>query len=96
MPGLIGYRGDNLTTATGVNPLTVLAEGTAVVDVNANQLTPDTFTAGGVAEFRITDPVVALQGSGTADAPHLVATFSTTGVTGIRVHFVGARHRQRL
>ena len=65
VPGLIGYRGDNMTTATGVNPLTVLAEGSAVVDVNANQTNPDTFTAGGVAEFRITDPVVALQGSGT-------------------------------
>ena len=64
VPGLIGYRGDGLTTATGVSPLTVLAGGTAVVDVNANQLNPDSFTAGGVAEFRITDPVVALQGSG--------------------------------
>ena len=40
----------------------------------ANQTNPDTFTTGGVAEFdSIANPVVGLQGSGTADAPYLVA-----------------------
>src|SRR4051794_13343230 len=34
VPGIIGYRGDNLTGATAVDPQTVLAEGTNVVDVN--------------------------------------------------------------
>jgi hypothetical protein len=62
VPGIIGYRGDGLTSATGVDPQTVLADGTGTpVDVNANMTSPNTFTTGGVSEFEITDPVVALQ-----------------------------------
>ncbi len=66
VPSIIGYRGDNLTTSTGVDPQTVLNgnDETPVVDVIANQLNPNTLTSGGVAEFDIADPVVALQGSG--------------------------------
>jgi uncharacterized protein len=38
VPGVIGYRGDALTAATGVDPQTVVADGSATpVDVNANQ-----------------------------------------------------------
>lgn len=87
VPGWIGYRGDDLTGASGVDPQTVLSEGTPVVDVNANQTSPDTFGTGGVAEFHITDPVVALQGSGTADAPNLVVGFDTTDLTAVRVQY---------
>ena len=46
--------------------------GAPPIDVNANQTAPNTFTTGGVSEFEIANPVVALQGSGTADAPHVV------------------------
>ena len=42
-----------------------------MVDVNVNQTNPNTNTTGGVAEFEIANAVVALQGSGTADAPNL-------------------------
>lgn len=65
VPSIVGYRGDNLAGATGVDPQTVLAPGIAptdtpagVVDVNANQTNPAGFTTGGVAEF--TKPAVIL------------------------------------
>jgi predicted extracellular nuclease len=86
VPGVIGYRGDGLAS-TGDDPQTVLVDGSAVVDVNANQANPNTFTTGGVAEFAIADPVVALQGSTTADAPHLVLTLSTAGFVEVTVSY---------
>lgn len=88
VPGVIGYRGDGLTSATGADPQTILADGsTTPVDVNANLTDPDAFISGGVSEFAIANPVVALQGSGTADAPHLVLHLNTTGQTGINVAY---------
>lgn len=88
VPGIIGYRGDDLTTSTATDPQTILADGSSTpVDVNANQTNPNTFTTGGVSEFEITDPVVALQGSGTADAPHIVINLNTTGQSSIPVSY---------
>lgn len=85
VPGIIGYRGDDLTTSTATDPSTILADGSATpIDAIANQTNPDTLTSGGIAEFEITDPVVALQGSGTADAPHIVIHLNTTGQSNIR------------
>jgi uncharacterized protein len=89
VPGVIGYRGDGLTAANDVDPQTVTADGSSTpVDVNANQLNPDTFMTGGVAEFHITNPTIALTGSGTADAPHVVLNLDTTGKSGIAVSYV--------
>jgi predicted extracellular nuclease len=86
--GIVGYRGDALVASTGIDPQTVVADGSATpVDVNANQTTPNTFTTGGVSEFEITDPVVALQGSGTADAPHIVIHLNTTGQSNISISY---------
>lgn len=85
--GIIGYRGDNLVSSTNVDPQTVLADGSATPDVNANQTNPNTFTTGGVSEFEIADPVVALQGSGTADAPHIVIYLDTTGQSNINISY---------
>jgi len=88
VPGIIGYRGDGLVSTTAVDPQTVVADGSLTpVDVNANQTSPNTFTTGGVSEFEITDPVVALQGSGTADAPHIVIHLNTTGQSNITVSY---------
>ena len=88
VPGVVGYRGDGLTAATAVDPQTVLADGSATpADVNVNQTTPNTFTTGGIAEFEIADPVVAFQGSGTADAPHLVISIATTGLSNVSVAY---------
>ncbi len=88
VPGIAGYRGDNLTAATGVDPQTIVASGDSVIDVNANQTNPNTFTTGGVSEFDgIGDPVVALQGSGTADAPFILLHLNTTGKFGVNVAY---------
>ena len=38
--------------------------------------------AAGVAEFELADPVVAIQGSATASAPHLVMSLDTRGARG--------------
>ena len=78
---IIGYRGDGLVSRTGVNPTSVTDDDTGrVFDVNANRSDPNTFSSGGVVEFDgIANPVVALQGSGTADAPYLVIHLDATG-----------------
>lgn len=86
VPGIIGFRGDGLTGATAVDPQTVVAES-IVVDVNANQANPNTFITGGVSEFHIADPVVALQGSGTARAPYIQLHLNTTGLSSINVAY---------
>jgi hypothetical protein len=89
VPGIIGYRGDDLTTATGTDPQTILADGSGTpVDVIANQTNPNTLSTGGVAEFdTLANTTVALQGSGTADAPHIVIHLNTTGQSNINVAY---------
>jgi len=91
VPGVIGYRGDDLTAVTAVDPQTVVADAGVpaglVVDVNANQLNPNTFTSGGVCEFEIMDPTVAFQGSGTGDAPSIVLHLNTSGFSSITVAY---------
>jgi len=88
VPGVEGYLGQNITTGTGVDPQTLLGvSGVANdLDVIANQ-TSTSISNGGVAEFEITNPAVALQGSGTADAPYVVLYLNTTGATGIAVSY---------
>lgn len=79
VPCINGYRGDDASAPTGVNPATVTADYSGVLDVNANRSDPNTFTTGGVTEFDgIANPVVALKGSGTADYPHLIVQINTT------------------
>lgn len=89
VPGIVGYRGDDLTAATATDPQTILADGASTpIDVNANRSDPDTYSTGGMTEFDgIANPVVALQGSGTADAPHIVINLNTSGVTAINVAY---------
>ncbi len=89
VPGIIGYRGDDLVTGVDTDLRTILADGSATpVDVNANRSDPDTYSTGGVAEFDgIPNPTVALQGSGTADVPHLVIFLNTTGKSNIRITY---------
>lgn len=81
VPGFVGYKGDKLTTKIGVNPQTIVADGTdSAVDVFANQSKPNSFRSGGVAEFDgIPDPTVALKGSASASAPFLLLNLNTKG-----------------
>ena len=83
VPGVQGYRGDGLTSATGADPQTVLGEGTLVTDVDADA--SPTSGTGGVLE--IDGDTVAMQGSGTADAPNLVFHLDLTDQTGVGFSF---------
>ncbi len=75
-----GFRGDDISSSNlGV------ADDAGVLDVNANKIDPNTFTTGGVSEFELTDPVVALAGSGTADAPYIKLYADLTTCTDVNV-----------
>ena len=88
VPGIVGYNGSGLTGTTGTDPQTILADGSnTAVSVFANQTDPNTLTSGGVAEFELSNPAVALQGSGTASAPHLVISLNTTGHSNITIFY---------
>ncbi len=89
VPGIVGFRGqDGTTTTGGIDPRTVLGESTEANDISvlANQ-TATTSNAGDVGEFHLANPVVALQASGSADAPYLLITVNTSGVSGVRVRY---------
>src|SRR5690349_19438144 len=77
VPGVEGFLGQNITTATnGADPQTLLGVSAVANDLDVvNNAT--TLTQGGVLEVRSQpaaspNPVMALQGSGTADAPYLL------------------------
>ena len=86
--GIEGYLGQNITSGTGIDPQTLLSTSTLAGDLDAiaNQ-TNTAITNGGVAEFEITDPTIALQGSGTADAPYVLLTANTSGASNIAVSY---------
>ncbi|MBD2502393.1 DUF4347 domain-containing protein [Anabaena azotica] len=90
VPSIRGYRGDNLVNPTfSIDPQTVLLDGsTTPIDVNANQTDPSTYTNAGVAEFTYEgNPTIALRGSSTAVAPHLVIYLNATGRQNLRLNF---------
>ncbi|HET8820424.1 MAG TPA: hypothetical protein VFM57_02680 [Thermoleophilaceae bacterium] len=90
VPAVVGYRGDGLVAEPGVDPRAVTADGSATpVDVTANRTDPRAVgLASGVAEFELADPVVAIQGSATASAPHLVISLDTRGRAGVSARLV--------
>jgi hypothetical protein len=89
VPGAVGHRGDGLTSVPGADPRLVVVDGSGTpVDVNANETDPRAVgLAAGVTEFELQDPVVALQGSATAAAPHLVVSLDTRGRSGVTVRY---------
>ena len=88
VPGVIGYRGQDLTSAAGVDPQTVLGESIVANDVHVlPDLTNPAVTNGGTAEFGLTDPVVAIQASDTSEAPYLKFHLDTTGFTNVAVSY---------
>ncbi|MGY1458332.1 Calx-beta domain-containing protein [Luteimonas sp. A534] len=88
VPGIVGYNGAGLAGGTGVDPQTILApDASGTVNVIANQVNT-TITNGGVAEFEIANPVVAMQGSGSARAPYLKLHLDTRGASGIQMSYL--------
>jgi hypothetical protein len=90
VPAIVGLRGDGMVAEPGVDPRTVLADGSATpVDVTANRADPGAVgLAAGIAEFELPNPVVAIAGSAAAAAPHLVVALDTRGRSGITVRFL--------
>jgi len=87
VPGIVGYLGeDNTTTTAPIDPRTVLDERMTTVNVMANKTNPN-LTTGGVAEFHLSNPVVALQASGTADSPFILINLNTSGYTHIQISY---------
>jgi predicted extracellular nuclease len=87
VPSIVGFRGDSLTSATGTDPRKITASSN-VLDVNVNQTNPLTFNTGGVTEFQLANPVVALTGSGTASAPYLAFYLDATGRSNVTLSFL--------
>jgi methionine-rich copper-binding protein CopC len=84
---IMGYRGDDIITATGVDPRTITAAASSevVTNVVANQVNPNTVSTGGVIEFdALPNRTIALNGSGTADAPSIVVYLDATGRENVR------------
>ena len=88
--GIVGYRGDGLVAEPASDPRGVTADGSGTpVDVAANLTDPRAVgLAAGVAEFELPDPVVAIQGSATASAPHLVVSLDTRERAGVTVRLL--------
>ena len=85
--GIQGFLGDyTASSPTAVDPQTILVD-MATIDVIANQVNPNTQSTGGVVEFHIADPVIALQGSGTADAPNIILYLNTNLLQNIHVGY---------
>lgn len=97
VPFIIGYLGDvSAGTTADVDPTSAAHQGPALgaVDVLANQTNPSAAGSGGVAEFQphadpalsfVPNPTIALQGSGTADAPSIVLYMDSTGRSDVRL-----------
>ncbi|MDQ8755239.1 Calx-beta domain-containing protein [Sphingosinicella sp. LHD-64] len=82
---IMGYLGDiNSGSPSNVDPRTLTQPALGALDVIANQ-TNTTINNGGIAEFQIANPTIALQGSGTADAPSLVLYMDASGRSDIRL-----------
>lgn len=87
VPSIVGYRGDNLSALAGTDPQTVVDDGSAT-PLSAVLLGSTPSNSGAVGVFQsLADPVVALQGSGTADAPHLVLHLDATGRQNIQFSY---------
>lgn len=89
VPGIVGYRGDEMISATGVDPQTIVADGSVTpVNVIANATDPTGALSGGIYEFdTLANPTIAMQGSGTADAPHIVINLNTSGTTALNIAY---------
>lgn len=89
VPSIVGYLGNDGATSASITDaqLAVGDKYSDTLDVVPGIKTPTSNTAGGVGEMEIDNPTIALQGSGTADAPNIILYINSTGVSGIRVKY---------
>ena len=88
VPSIVGFLGDYSTgSPANVDPRTLTGVTSTTINVFANQTNPTTFNSGGVAEFDIPNPTIAIQGSGTADAPYLALYLNASGRQNVTLSF---------
>ncbi|MEA3002148.1 MAG: uncharacterized protein QOH81_936 [Sphingomonadales bacterium] len=86
VPSIIGYLGDDTSTTVADRNAATITRDFTTQNVIANQ-TGTTIINGGIAEFQLANPTIALQGSGTADNPNLVLYLDATGRKDVTLAF---------
>lgn len=82
--GMRGYSGADTPVVPGADARTTLTDS-LIIDVDANETDPNTLVEGGVAEFEIANPTIALKGSDTAHAPYINLLMRSFGLNNVRV-----------
>ncbi|WP_182376637.1 ExeM/NucH family extracellular endonuclease [Nocardioides sp. WS12] len=83
--GVQGYLGQDITTTTAADPQTLLGESALPNDTDVTANATATATAGGVLEVQ--GDSIAIQGSGSADAPYVAFRLNLTGQSGANFAF---------
>lgn len=88
VPSIIGFVADDVAGGTGNDPQTLLMDppGSSPATEDVIEGSTATSTSGGIHEIEASE-VVALQGSGSAEAAYLLIHLDTTGVTDVRVQY---------
>jgi hypothetical protein len=92
VPSIIGYIGNDGVPSGSSQPvldpqIIVTNQYSDTIDVIPGIKAPKSNTTGGVGEMEIDNPTIALQGSGTADAPNIIIYLNTLNCTSIRVKY---------
>ena len=87
VPGVTGFRGQDITTGVDIDPQTLLGESTLAGDLDVIPNLNTLVTNGGVGEYHLTNPVVGLQADGGSDAPYLLLHLDTTGAGNVKVAY---------
>jgi hypothetical protein len=85
VPSVLGFL-SGLGTASGTDPATITGTSTNV-DVNANQTNPNQFVTGGVTEFELENPTIAMAGSNSAGSPYIMFHMDSTGVDSVDISY---------
>jgi predicted extracellular nuclease len=84
LPSIVGYRGDDLTTSTGTDPRTITSAASSEGVIDFFSSASGNPSAGGVLLATLANPTIALNGSGTADAPSIALYLDSVGRQDIR------------
>ena len=84
LPSIVGYRGDDVVTSTGVDPRTITSAASSEGVIDFFSSATGNPSAGGVLLATLANPTIALNGSGTADAPSIALYLDSVGRQDIR------------
>ncbi|OYW15311.1 MAG: hypothetical protein B7Y82_03095 [Sphingomonadales bacterium 32-65-25] len=84
LPSIVGYRGDDLVGGTGADPRTITGAASSEGVVDYFSSASGNPSAGGVLLATLANPTIALNGSGTADAPSIALYLDSVARQDIR------------